>query len=265
MVREFEAKNEWALILGGSSGLGLATAKKLAAHGLNVFIVHRNVRAEMPTVELEFADIISKRVQCVAVNKDLNREEHQAQIMSVLKKNLGKEGKLRVLVHSVAKGNLKAMNVHAEHTLDARDMQITWENMALSLMTWVQKLQTEKCFARNASIIAFTSEGNTKVIDNYGAVSLAKASLEAIVRQLAVELAPQGIRANCIQAGVTDTRSLRMIPGSDKLIAIAKQRNPSGRLTRAEDVANAVYLLCKEEASWINGVVLKVDGGEHLR
>ena len=64
---------------------------------------------------------------------------------------------------------------------------------------------------------------------------------------------------------MTDTRSLRMIPRSDKLIAIAVQRNPSGRLTRAEDVANAVYLLCKEEASWINGVVLKVDGGEHLR
>ena len=82
---------------------------------------------------------------------------------------------------------------------------------------------------------------------------------------MAVEFAPFGIKVNCIQAGVTDTRSLRLIPGSDKLMEIASQRNPAKRLTRPEDVANAVYLLCRKEANWINGTTLIVDGGEHLR
>ena len=99
---------------------------------------------------------------------------------------------------------------------------------------------------------------------NYEAVSAAKVSLEAITRSISLEFAPYGIKANCIQAGVTETTSFRMIPGSDKIKEITIQRNPFNRLTRAEDVANVVYLLSKEEASWINGTVIPVDGGEHL-
>ena len=96
-------------------------------------------------------------------------------------------------------------------------------------------------------------------------VSAAKVTLEAITRSIALEFAPFGIRANCIQAGITDTASLRMIPGSDQLKEHAIKRNPFNRLTLPEDVANAVYLLSKDEAAWINGTILKVDGGENLR
>ncbi|HAT69888.1 MAG TPA: short-chain dehydrogenase, partial [Flavobacteriaceae bacterium] len=102
-------------------------------------------------------------------------------------------------------------------------------------------------------------------IPNYGAVSAAKVVLESIIKQMAVEFAPFQITANAIQAGVTDTTSLRMIPGSDKLKSLALQRNPNNRLTKPEDVANAVYLLSKDEANWITGNIIKVDGGEHLR
>ena len=73
-----------------------------------------------------------------------------------------------------------------------------------------------------------------------------------------------GIKANCIQAGVTETKSLRMIPGYQKIIENAMQRNPNNRLTTPEDVANAVYLLTTDEAKWITGTVIKVDGGESL-
>jgi enoyl-[acyl-carrier protein] reductase I len=95
-------------------------------------------------------------------------------------------------------------------------------------------------------------------------VSAAKAALEAITRSIALEYAPFGIRANCIQAGVTDTVSLRRIPGSEALKAHSITRNPFNRLTTPRDVANVVYLLCKDEAAWINGVVLPVDGGEQI-
>ena len=101
-------------------------------------------------------------------------------------------------------------------------------------------------------------------MENYAAVSAAKGTLEAIPRNIALEFASFGIRANCIQAGVTDTASLRMIPGSDQLKEFAIKRNPFSRLTLPEDVANVVYLLSKDEASWINGTILKVDGGESL-
>jgi enoyl-[acyl-carrier protein] reductase I len=136
--------------------------------------------------------------------------------------------------------------------------------MAVSLYDWFKALFDEDLFADDARIISFTSEGARKVLPGYAAVSAAKASLEAISRNIASEFAPYGIRANCIQAGTTDTASLRMIPNSEKIKEVALKRNPFTRLTRADDVANAVYLLCKDEAAWINGCVIPVDGGEHL-
>ncbi len=126
-------------------------------------------------------------------------------------------------------------------------------------------INSKKGFSDKARNIAFTSEGNTKVWPGYAAVSAAKAVLEALMRNMAMELAPLGITTNCIQAGTTKTPSFLIIPGSNELAAMAKKRNPFNRLTTPEDVANAVYLLCKKEAGWINGTIVKVDGGESLR
>ena len=107
-------------------------------------------------------------------------------------------------------------------------------------------------------------DSNSKALRNYAAVSAAKVTLEAITRNIALEFAPFGIKANCIQAGVTDTASLRMIPGSDRIKEHSLQRNPFNRLTLPEDVADVVYLLSKDEAAWINGTIIPVDGGEHI-
>ena len=82
---------------------------------------------------------------------------------------------------------------------------------------------------------------------------------------MAVEYSKYGINTNVIQAGITDTFSLRKIPGHDKLIEMATARNPYGRITQPGDVAGVVYLLCTDEAAWINGAVIHVDGGEHCR
>ena len=136
--------------------------------------------------------------------------------------------------------------------------------MAFSLYDWTKAIFDANLFADEARIVSFTSEGNTKAWQNYAAVSAAKTALEAITRNIALEFAPYGIKANCIQAGVTDTASLRAIPGSEKIKEQTLKRNPFKRLTTPEDVANVVYLLCKEEAKWINGCVIPVDGGEHI-
>lgn len=264
MVREFDNKNYWALILGGSSGLGLATAKKLAKHGMNICIIHRNSRTQSDEINAEFDKIRVEKVQFKSFNVDAFKPEKREQIISELKVIFGAHGKIRTLVHSVAKGNLKPMLDDQKPTLKTDDFNLTINAMAISLYDWTKAIFDNKLFAEDSRIISFTSEGNTKAWKNYAAVSAAKVTLEAISRNIALEFAPFGIRANCIQAGVTDTASLRMIPGSDKIKEHSLKRNPFKRLTQPEDVANAVYLLSKDEAHWINGCVIPVDGGEHI-
>ena len=136
--------------------------------------------------------------------------------------------------------------------------------MGTSLLGWVQELLRRGLFAADARVFGLTSEGNQVAWKGYAAVAAAKVALESISRAIAVEMAPYGIRSNVIQAGVTDTPALRLIPGSAQLKASARSRNPFGRLTTPEDVARVIHLLCLPEASWINGEVIRVDGGEHI-
>jgi enoyl-[acyl-carrier protein] reductase I len=264
MVKEFENKNYWALILGGSAGLGLASAKKLAAHGCNIIIVHRNSRADAATIEKEFEAITAQGVELISFNKDAMSVEKRLAMIQDIKEKLGDKGKVRLLLHSVAKGNLKPMIAEENQALQNDDFHLTLESMAISLYDWTKLLFENKLFAADARVISFTSEGNKKAFKTYAAVSAAKAALEAITRNIALEFAAFGIKANCIQAGVTDTLSFRMIPGHEQLEKAAIDRNPFNRLTKPEDVANVVYLLAKDEAAWINGATIIADGGEHI-
>ncbi|NAS30596.1 SDR family oxidoreductase [Flavobacteriaceae bacterium R38] len=262
MVKEFTG--DWALILGGSSGLGLASAKKLAQHGMNICVIHRDRKSSVERIEKDFQEITAYGVELLSYNIDATRSDKRKEAIEKLAAQISGKGTIKCLVHSLSKGNLKAMVSDEAPVLQNDDFHLTIDAMAISLYDWTRTLFDAKLFSDNASIIAFTSEGNTKAWKHYAAVSAAKAALEAITRNIALEFAPYGIRANCIQAGVTDTPSLRMIPGNEQLRAFAVKRNPNKRLTVPEDVAGVVYLLCKEEAAWINGTVIPVDGGEHI-
>lgn len=264
MVEEFKDSNYWALILGGSSGLGLATARKLARHGMNIIIVHRDRREEIPDIEEAFEDIRNSDVRLESFNVDATNAEKREKMIVDISSVLGEKGKIRTLVHSIAKGNLKPMCGDGA-VLENIDFQITIDAMALSLYDWTQSVFKAHLFAKDARVISFTSEGNIKAWENYAAVSAAKVALEAITRCMALEFAPHGIRANCIQAGVTVTRSFQMIPGNETLRVHALKHNPFKRLTVPKDIANAVYLLSKDEASWITGTIIPVNGGEHLK
>lgn len=261
MENQFKDKGYWALVLGGSSGLGLASAQKLSKEGMNIIVIHRNLRTEMDNINESFSKIVANGVQFISFNADAGNSDKRKDIISEIKSKVG-EGKLRCMVHSIAKGNLKAMLDDEKPELKKDDLIITLEHMAISLYEWTKDLFKEKMFAPDTRIISFTSEGNSRAYKNYTAVSVAKVALEAITRNIALEFAPYGIRANCIQAGVADTQSLRLIPGSEKMKEIAAYRNPFGRITTPEDVADVLYLLCKDEASWINGAIIPVDGGE---
>ena len=263
MVKEFENKKKWALIIGGSSGLGLATAKKLAKHGMNICIVHRNSRSQLDQIKRDFKEIKKESVKFISYNTDAFKTEKREDLIENLKEELD-GGKIKILVHSVAKGNLKPMVSDTSPILQSDDFQLTIQAMGISLYDWVKAVFEAKLFADDGRVVSFTSEGNSKALKNYAAVSAAKLTLEAITRNIALEFARFGIRANCIQAGVSDTASFQMIPGNNKLKKHSLERNPFDRLTLPEDVANVVYLLSKDEAAWINGTIIVVDGGEHI-
>jgi enoyl-[acyl-carrier protein] reductase III len=138
--------------------------------------------------------------------------------------------------------------------------------MAHSLVYWSQDLWRARLLGEGSRIYAMTSEGSTRVVQSYGAVSAAKCALESHCRQLAVEFARlrSGVTVNAIRAGVTVTPALMQIPERDQLIAHATNKNPSGRMTTTEDVAQAIVLLSRDASRWITGNVIGIDGGEFV-
>lgn len=253
----------WALILGGSKGLGVATARKLAQHGYNLLIVHRDRRTDLPAILETFESFRGLGRYCHSFNTDATRKEKQEEILGEIGRILGDLGKIRVMVHSIAKGSLRIM-AGPDQALTGTDIEITLQAMAVSFYQWGKALLDRDLITSDARMIAFTSEGSSKALPGYGAVGAAKACLESLCRNMALEWAPLGIRVNCVQAGVTETESFKQIPGSDRIRDIALRKNPSGRLTQPSDAADVAYLLTLKEAGWITGTVIKADGGESL-
>lgn len=254
-------QKKYALILGGSKGLGWASAKKLAQHGWNLIIVHRDPRLHLKEFYAEIDLLKSTGVECITFNKDATKAETIAEIINNIK-NYTSKIKIDLVLHSIAKGSLKTM--YGKNKLKSTDFAISVHAMGYSLFEWVSTLFEEKLLSKPCKIIAFTSEGNTKAWPGYAAVSAAKGALEAVVRNIAFEFGQFEITANCIQAGLTITEAFQQIPKHEIIAENKLAHHPMKRLTTPQDVANAVYLLSLAEANWINGSILKVDGGESL-
>lgn len=254
---------QWAVILGGSSGFGLATAKKLAGDGYHLFIVHRDRRSYAKTLVDVWAGIRSTGVECIAVNANALDENRLPALLQEMRQTIG-TGQVRILLHSLAQGNVKPLVGNEEGRLAAEDFSQTIYAMGTSWQVWTQGLLDHKLFTDQARTWALTSEGSTIAAQNYAAVGAAKAVLETLCRYMAREYAPFGLRANLVNAGVTRTRALEGIPDHEAYIESAIARNPFGRLTTPEDVANVFSLLARPEADWINGSIIRVDGGEQI-
>ncbi|MGA2450226.1 MAG: SDR family oxidoreductase [Polyangiaceae bacterium] len=314
MSLEFD-RTHWALILGGSSGFGLAAAHALARRGMNVAISHRDRRGAMPAIEREFERIRETGVGFASINGDALTPEGRASILETLTGAMGELGRVRLLMHSIAFGNLRPIapvapaaqpaarararvaealgvspealgqviqavaseggadalyalcdppDLDPELLLEEEDFARTVHAMGTSLAAYTHALFSGGLFASDARVLAMTSEGNEVAWRGYAAVSAAKAALESVSRSIAREFGPYGVRSNIVQAGITDTPALRLIPGSERMKADARLRNPLGRLTTPDDVANVICLLCTDEARWMNGAIVRVDGGERI-
>jgi len=258
------SKQPWALILGASSGFGEATSIELARAGMNIFGVHLDRRDKLPHVEEVKTQIRALGREAEFFNCNASDDEMRADVLEKITPRLaGETGTLRVMLHSLAWGAVKPL-VGADQTASKKQIEITADTMGHSLVYWVRDCLAAGLLERGARIFAMTSSGSTRAIPSYGPVSAAKAILEAHIRQLALELAPAGITANAILAGVTDTPALRLIPGHEKLMEIARLRNPHQRLTQPEDVARAIAALTHPATYWITGNTIHVDGGENI-
>jgi len=258
----------WALTLGASSGFGEAASLALARAGLNIFGVHLDRKATLGNVERIVGEIKALGRDAVFFNVNAadpdKRVETAAHMQHVLDER-GEAGALRVLLHSLAFGTLKPFVADPmKDAVNQAQMDMTLDVMAHSLVYWTQEVVARGLMTRGGRVYAMTSSGSTRVLPFYGPVSAAKAALESHIRQLATELAPRGITANAIRAGVTDTPALQKIPGHEAIVAAAKSRNPSGRMTTTEDVARALVVLSHPDTYWITGNVIGVDGGEDI-
>jgi enoyl-[acyl-carrier protein] reductase III len=256
------SKQPWALVLGASSGFGAASAIELAKVGMHIVGVHLDRRERWPAVEELQEKIRALGREAVFFNVNASDDQYRTDTIEKIRAKLTEaDGTLRVLLHSLAFGSLKPM-AGAEQILSKKQLEITVDTMGHSLVYWVQDCLRAGLFDKGGRIFAMTSAGGSRVVPNYGAVSAAKAAIESHIRQLAVELAPAGITANAILAGVTDTPALRLIPGYEKIVEVAKKRNPHGRLGTPEDVARCIVALCHPATYWMTGNVIHVDGGE---
>jgi enoyl-[acyl-carrier protein] reductase III len=256
----------WAIILGGSSGFGLAAVEKLATHGMNVIALYREIASSERALKEKLTALASAN-DVIISPFNINALDGAARIAFIEQlTDTIHQGGVKLLLHSIARGNLKPLvGDEAAGELSIDDIQLTTYAMATSMLDWAKGLLKAGLFNEDGRIIGLTSEGSNKYWEGYAAVSIAKSSLESLCTYMAVELSKYGLKTNLIQAGVTETPSLKRIPDSERLMQAAIKRNPFGRMTKPNDVANVIYLLCTDEAAWINGTVIHVDGGEHCR
>jgi len=235
------------LVTGGSRGIGKAIALRFAELGAaRVAIGYlRNDRAAEETAE----ELRGHGAEPVLVRGNVASERVAREVAEL--------GPLRVLVHNAATGVVRP-------ALETEDKHWDWTHSANARALLSLARAAVPQMPNDASIVAVSSLGSTRVLEDYVLVGTSKAALESLVRYLAVELAPRGIRVNAVSAGVVETEALDYFPGKERMLAEGRERTPAGRLVEPGDLADAVAFLCSPQAQMVCGHVLVVDGGYSL-
>lgn len=234
------------LVTGGTRGIGKAIAHRLVSLGAaRVALGYlRNDSAAEEAAE----DIRTAGAEPILVRGNLASQKVITEFAS--------HGPYAVVVHNAATGVIRA-------ALETEDKHWDWTiaTNARALLSLTRACAPD--MDPGSSIVAISSLGATRVLDNYILVGTSKAALESVVRYLAVELSPRGIRVNAVSASVVETGALEHFPNRDEMLG-SIDRTPAGRLVVPEDVAGAVAFLCSEDADMVRGQTLVVDGGFSL-
>jgi enoyl-[acyl-carrier protein] reductase III len=248
----FDLQGKVALVTGSSRGIGKAISLRLAENGVNIVVNYVRHRRD---AEETAALIEGKGARCLVVKANVANDEDVKEMFALIKQEYGR---VDFLVSNAASGVLKpAMELDARHWNWAMDIN------ARSLLTLAQ--QALPLMPAGGRIMAVSSLGSVRAVENYTAVGASKAALESLVRHLAVELGPKGILVNTISAGAVDTEALKKFPNRQQILDTALARTPMGRLTTPEDVADVALFLCSQLANMIHGQTVVVDGGYSIR
>jgi enoyl-[acyl-carrier protein] reductase III len=242
----FEGKS--VLVTGGSRGIGKAIALRFAELGATRVALSylRNDRAAEETAE----ELRSLGAEPLLLRGNLGEPVKAAALAE-------QAGALDVLVSNAATGVIRPLL-----ELEEKHWDWTMNANARALLTLAR--HAAPSMQPGSSIVAVSSLGSERVLDNYALVGTSKAALEALVRYLAVELAPRDIRVNAVSAGLVETGALEYFPNREEMLASYERRTPAGRLVGPREVADAVCFLCSPEAGMIRGHTLVVDGGYSL-
>lgn len=237
-----------AFVTGAARGIGRATALKLAGAGCDIAAVYYNSHEE---AEQLCAAVRALGRRALAIQANVAEPESVVEAFTTFRQQFDR---VDIVVSNAAIGVLRpAMEMTLKH------WRRCMETNALALNLLAQ--QAAPLMTNGGRMIALSSLGASRAIPHYAFIGASKAALEALVRSLAQELGPRGIRVNTVSAGVVDTDALSYFPNREQLLAEYAQRTPAGPKLLPEDVANAIYLLCLPEAAMINGHTLMVDGG----
>jgi enoyl-[acyl-carrier protein] reductase III len=234
------------LVTGGSRGIGKAIARRFAELGARRLAIGymRGDRAAEETA----GELTELGAEPTLVRGNVASQRISDEVAAL--------GPLDVLVHAAATGVIRP-------ALETEDKHWDWTLSANARALLSLSRAAAPQMPAGSSIVGISSLGSTRVLDNYSLVGASKAALEALVRYLAVELAPRGIRVNAVSAGVVETGALEHFPNKEAMLDMGA-RNPAGRLVAPEDVAACVTFLCSPEADMIRGHTLVVDGGWSL-
>jgi enoyl-[acyl-carrier protein] reductase III len=234
------------LVTGGTRGIGLAIALRLARDGAGRAVLGymRNDAAAAEAAE----QVGATGAEPVLVRGDVAKQRTIDELAS--------HGPYRVVVHNAATGVIRP-------ALDTTDKHWDWTMNANARSLLALARATAPAMERGSSIVAISSLGSHRVLENYVLVGTSKAALESVVRYLGVELAPRGIRVNAVSAGVVETGALEHFPNREEMLR-SVDRTPAGRLVEPDDVAGSVSFLASDDAKMFCGQTLVVDGGFSL-
>lgn len=241
-------KDKVALITGGARGIGKATALKLAKEGANIAIVYYNSSEEAEALVKELEGL---NVKACAIKANVADHQSVKEMYQEFKSHFNR---LDFLISNAASGVLKPVL-----KMSTKHWRWCMETNALALNHLV--VEGLALLQRGGRVLALSSLGAQRAIPNYGFIGASKAALEALMRSLSLELAPFGITANTVHAGVVDTDAIKHFPNRQQLLDEYQARSLAGRPLMPEDVANTLYLLCLPEADMINAQNICVDAG----
>lgn len=248
---ERDLEGKVALVTGGSRGIGRAISLGLAERGANVVIAYLRKRS---TADETCAEIEGLGVKALALRADVGNEEALDALFRSIEETFGR---LDVFVSNAATGVIKPLS-----ELDGRAWRWTMDANARSL--FLAANLARPLMSDGGSIVALSSMGSTRAMPGYAVVGASKAAIESLIRNIAVEFAGLGIRANVVSPGVVDTDALKHFPMRTEMLARARAGTPAGRLVTPSDVAETVMFLTSERSAMITGQCIVVDGGASI-